>query len=75
MKRGVFAGVCSAVLVSGILVFSSWAQEAPLNGASATFPEPVYTFDAVYEGVSVPHEFVIQNKGSADLEVKRVDGG
>ena len=75
MKKGALTGFWCVVWIMCGVVCHSWAQEETLNAPSATFPEPVYTFDAVYEGVSVPHEFVIQNKGSADLEVKRVDGG
>jgi hypothetical protein len=34
-----------------------------------------FDFGAVYEGVDVVHDFVIQNKGDADLEIKDVKAG
>jgi len=57
------------------MTFGSGAQEETPGKASVSFPEPAYTFDAVFEGTSVSHDFVIRNKGTAILEVKRVEGG
>jgi hypothetical protein len=34
-----------------------------------------FDFGAVYEGVDVVHDFVIQNKGDADLEITDVKAG
>jgi hypothetical protein len=75
MKKSAITGFCCSVLVLSIVVCSSWAQETKPGSTSVSYPEPVYAFDPVYEGISVVHAFVIQNKGSDDLEVKRVDGG
>jgi hypothetical protein len=75
MKNGALTGFWCVVWIMCGMVCHSWAQGEGQDRPSVFFPEPVYTFDAVYEGVSVPHEFVIQNKGPIDLEVKRVDGG
>lgn len=74
MKKGVFTGLCCSALVLCVMIFSSGAQEET-QGTSVFFPEPAYTFDAVFEGASVPHDFVIQNKGPGALDVKRVEGG
>ena len=38
----------------------------------AVLPAAVYKFDAVVEGQEVAHAFIVQNKGSAPLEIKRV---
>jgi hypothetical protein len=75
MKKGAFAGLCCAVLLLCVPVLSSGAQEGTQTTASVFFPEPAYTFDGVFEGASVPHDFVIQNKGTGVLDVKRVAGG
>lgn len=56
-------------------MFGYGAQDDPQAAPSVSFPEPTYTFDAVFEGVSVPHEFIIENKGKGLLDVKRVAGG
>jgi hypothetical protein len=34
-----------------------------------------FDFGSVYEGVDVVHDFIIQNKGDADLEVTNVKAG
>ena len=75
VKKGVFTGVCCAALVLCVMIFSSGAQEEAQAAASVSFPEPAYTFEPVFEGASVPHDFVIQNKGTGVLDVKRVAGG
>jgi hypothetical protein len=75
VKKGVFTGVCCAILVLCVTIFSYGAQEETEATASVSFPQPAYTFDAVFEGASVPHDFVIQNKGTGALDVKRVAGG
>ncbi len=41
----------------------------------AVIPEEKYEFKAVAEGVEIVHDFVIQNKGTADLEILAVRPG
>lgn len=41
----------------------------------AVVENSVFDFGSVYEGVDVIHDFVIQNKGTADLEVTDVKTG
>lgn len=38
----------------------------------AVFPEAKYTFDAVYEGVDIKHDFVVENHGDAPLVISRI---
>ena len=38
----------------------------------AFLPAALYKFDAVVEGQQVVHDFIVRNKGSAPLEIKRV---
>ena len=63
-----------ALLVLGSIIIVCNAQEAK-GTASVSFPEPAYTFETVFEGATVLHEFAIQNKGTEVLDVKRVSGG
>jgi hypothetical protein len=57
------------------VLFCYAAQEKSEALASVNFPEPVYTFDVVFEGLSVAHDFVIQNTGTGVLDVEKVQGG
>ncbi len=43
--------------------------------ASVFFPETSYEFAPVLEDTKVVHDFVIQNKGNAPLQVDRVKTG
>jgi hypothetical protein len=61
------------------LIFSaanSFGEEAPLSGQpKIVVPEPTYKFEQVLEGAEVLHDFVIQNKGTAQLIIKKVKPG
>ena len=52
---------------------SMGTQDQP--NASAFFPETSYEFAPVLDGAKVVHEFVIQNKGLAPLNIERVKTG
>ncbi len=41
----------------------------------AFFPQTLYEFSPVLDGAKVVHEFVVQNKGSATLNIERVKTG
>ena len=75
MKKCGFAGLCVLFLVVWSTGIAFGTQEKVTGSASVFFPEPGYTFTAVYEGTPVLHDFVIQNKGTGALDVKRVSGG
>lgn len=45
------------------------------EGPVAFFPQTVHEFSPILEGTPVVHDFVIQNKGSAVLNVERVKTG
>ena len=42
---------------------------------AAFFPQTLYEFSPVLDGAKVVHEFVVQNKGSATLNIERVKTG
>ena len=46
--------------------------ENDLNRPSAYLPADRYEFAPVMEGKEVVHDFVVQNKGSAPLEIQKV---
>jgi len=49
---------------------------AASGGAPAIHvPQPRHEFAPVPEGVEVTHDFVIQNRGSAELEIKSIETG
>lgn len=79
MKRSVAAGFCCSVLVFLFLTMAYGAQGQDIvasgGGPSVSYPEKVYNFDPVFEGLDVLHDFVIQNMGTAPLDVKKVSGG
>lgn len=41
----------------------------------AVFPETEYPFEAVADGMEVRHDFVVQNAGKAELDIKEVKTG
>jgi hypothetical protein len=47
----------------------------PANGPAIHVPEPQHEFEAVPEGVEVRHDFMIRNRGGADLEIQKVETG
>ena len=76
MKKSFVAAVACAIflLCSLILAVDAQAEESK-EKPSVFFPESNYTFESVFEGIQVLHDFVIQNKGTEALDVKRVSGG
>jgi hypothetical protein len=62
------SAVCVIFLTTSFLSAESESQGAP----SAYFPADQYEFDQVLEGSEVIHDLVVQNKGTAPLEVKGV---
>ena len=68
---------CLLAAVAILLIFSVAVCFAAENDAapSVFFPETHFEFSAVLEGSMVVHEFVIQNKGNATLNVDRVKTG
>ena len=75
MKKGSFIGLCCSLFVFCLMIMAFGAQDEIKGSPSVVFPEPGYEFDAVFEGVTVVHDFVIQNKGTATLDVKKASGG
>lgn len=66
-----------AVTLAALLVFSveSGIKAENEQGPKVFFPQTNYEFSPVLEDTTVVHEFVIQNKGNAPLNVERVKTG
>ncbi len=50
-------------------------SETPQKFPLAFLPESEYEFSPVLEGTTVTHDFIIQNKGDAELKINRVKTG
>ena len=76
MKKSFVAAIAWSVFFLCTLTLAFGAQEEEAKEKpSVFFPESDYTFESVFEGTQVLHDFVIQNKGAEALDVKRVSGG
>jgi len=75
MKSRVVIGFYCAFFLFLSSALVSWAEGEAERTPSLFIPAPLYTFDAVFEGTPVLHDFIIQNKGTAALVVKKVSGG
>lgn len=51
------------------------AATASKDAAMVHFPEKMHEFEPVVEGLKVTHDFVIQNKGTAVLQIQKVKTG
>ncbi len=57
------------------MIVASGAQDKAKDSPAAVFPDPRYEFEAVFEGIDVVHDFVVQNKGTSTLDIQKVSGG
>ena len=75
MKKGGFTGLCCSFFLFCLMVMASGAQNEVKGSPSVVFPDPGYEFDAVFEGIDVVHDFVVQNNGTATLDIQKVSAG
>ncbi len=66
-----------AILIGTILLGSNTigAKGKTLVSPSALIGQTIYEFESVVDGAEVVHDFVIQNKGEATLEIQKVITG
>lgn len=58
-------------LISFFIIFTG---NAPAEEVPVVFmPEQVFTFDPVWDGDPVTHDFVLINKGTAPLEILKIE--
>jgi len=59
-----------------LLMASLWLSPASAADApEAVVPNSLFQFDPVVEGMMVTHDFIIQNKGQAELKITKVRTG
>ena len=75
MRKNGFTGLCCSFFIFCLMGMAIGAQEKVKGLPSVVFPEPVYEFDFVFEDVPVVHDFIVQNRGTAILDIKRASGG
>lgn len=60
------------VVLSATMVFGA---PSPGPAPAAVFPQISFQFESSLEGQSVEHDFVVQNKGDADLQIEKIKTG
>ncbi len=66
-------GLFSLAIIIGLTLFAAVGFGAQDDaGPAAFFPQTLYEFSPVLDGAKVVHQFVVQNKGKATLNIERV---
>jgi hypothetical protein len=71
MKK-LFGGAGMAL---ALVMALGWAAAASGGAPAIYLPQPRHEFAPVPEGAEVSHDFIIRNRGGADLEILKVDTG
>ncbi len=61
----------AVLMVTGLAVTTIALAASP----KAFLPKTSYEFDPVPEGVEIIHEFLVENKGDAELKIEKVKTG
>lgn len=56
----------------GMALASDEATPASTSKPQAVYPETTFDFGKIMEGEQIKHDFIIENKGDAPLEIHRV---
>jgi hypothetical protein len=80
MTKRMLVFFIAIALCAGVSVpLSASDQSAPVPGSAGSpaifFPEKVFEFQPVVDGVKVVHDFVVMNKGAALLLIENVRTG
>jgi hypothetical protein len=54
---------------------SALGAQAQTTAPAAVVSKPSHQFEPVLEGQVVTHDFVVHNKGSADLQIEKIKTG
>ena len=69
-------GLLALAVTIGLTLFAAVGFGAQDDAAPAAFfPQTLYEFSPVLDGANVVHEFSVQNKGTATLNIERVKTG
>lgn len=73
MKKYLVAG-CLLIFTLLVISFPSFSQDAQ-GIPNLALKEQEFDFGKVKEGSRIIHEFIVQNKGTVPLEIKKVSPG
>jgi hypothetical protein len=69
MAKKIYIGVCVALLLAATPAIADSSSEST---PEAVFPQTTHTFDTVMEGTRIQYDFIVENHGSATLEIVKV---
>ncbi len=72
MRKYLFVSIFVGVFLSTVCC---WSAEGSQEGPQAYLPETVFEFDPVVDGTEIVHEFILQNRGDAPLEILKIESG
>jgi hypothetical protein len=67
--------VACLLLLPGFGSAAETPAETPAKAPQAFLPERVYGFQPVLEGTEVVHEFILENRGEAPLNILQIKSG
>ena len=72
MKFKIFIMIAVAIFIASNTL---GAEDQTRSSPSALIAKPIYEFEPVVDGTKVVHDYIIQNKGTETLEIKKVKTG
>jgi hypothetical protein len=77
---GIWLVLFSGLMPAGSFADSQQSERSDVTKAGdlfpvAVFPDPEYPFEPVADGIEVRHDFIVQNTGTAELDIKEVKTG
>ena len=68
--------ICGWTVLFVLIPFSVFGQSIDAPGAPSLYvPEPSFQFESVVSGQDVKHDYIVQNQGTAELEITSVKTG
>jgi len=68
--------ICGWAVLLALIPLSVFGQSIDNPGIPSLFvPEPSFQFEPVVGGQEVTHDYILQNKGTAELEINSVKTG
>jgi hypothetical protein len=72
LKKILHTGLGAVIGLTMLLLQAGGVKAQSTAVPAAVFPEKKYEFSPVNEGITVTHDFSIENQGQAPLEIKKV---
>jgi hypothetical protein len=68
--------ICGWAFLIVLIPFSVFSQSLDNQGTPSLYvPEPSFQFESVVSGQEVNHDYILQNRGTAELEITSVKTG